>query len=197
MRIIISGWGLDAPIFEDKFHNEIPDPKDKKLLIIPCAGYDSYLCGKREVEYAINFGFEKENIYVFDELNPNKFSDLQLDYIYVPGGNTFKLFKAMKDTCFDKIIIDYVTKKEVTYIGVSAGVYLLGHDIEFVKLLEDNNVGIDEFTGLNLLNNVNILCHFYDSRYHIYKWHKANYPTIKMYLFSDENIAKFNGKDWY
>ena len=48
------------------------------------------------------FGFQKENIYVANYFDPFPFFNLDVDAIYISGGNTFGTMKLIRDSGFDK-----------------------------------------------------------------------------------------------
>ena len=52
------------------------------------------------------FGFQRKNIYVANYFDPTPFFDLDIDVIYISGGNTFGTMKLIRDSGFDKAIID-------------------------------------------------------------------------------------------
>lgn len=74
------------------------------------------------------------------------------DIIYVQGGNTFYLLKAVRESGFDQILNDLL-EKGIIYIGVSAGSVLMGASIETSgwKNADKNEVGIKDLTGLNMV----------------------------------------------
>ena len=43
------------------------------------------------------FGFTEANIHVFDYYNPAEFQNLDLDVIYISGGNTFKTLQRIRN----------------------------------------------------------------------------------------------------
>ena len=52
-------------------------------------------------------GFNRrKNIYVFDESRPDDFKNLDIDLIYVSGGNTFATLDKLRKCGFDKEIIN-------------------------------------------------------------------------------------------
>lgn len=76
------------------------------------------------------------------------------DVIYVQGGNTFYLLKAVRESGFDKVIKELI-ERGVIYIGVSAGTIIAGPNIDpaWWKYGEPNKnkVGLKNLTGLNLV----------------------------------------------
>jgi len=88
------------------------------------------------------------------------------DAVYIGGGNTFKLLKKIKESKFDKKLIDYFNNKGIIY-GGSAGALILGYDIKTSLICVDkdkNEVGLKDTKGLNLIKNYNIQCHFEDNQ---------------------------------
>ena len=51
------------------------------------------------------------------------FFNLDIDVIYISGGNTFGTLKLIRDSGFNKAIVDYV-QKGVIYIGGSMGAHI-------------------------------------------------------------------------
>ena len=78
------------------------------------------------------------------------------DAIYIGGGNTFKLLKKIKDSKFDKKLLEYYKKGGIIY-GGSAGAIIWGNDINIAKICKDadvNKVMLKNTKGVNLLKNL-------------------------------------------
>ena len=91
-----------------------------------------------------------------EEINLNNFKG-----IYIGGGNTFKLLKEIKENKFDKKLKSF---NGIIY-GGSAGAIIFGKTIEpcsFGKIKDKNNVKLKDLKGLNLVNNCNIKCHYFN-----------------------------------
>ena len=95
----------------------------------------------------------KENMYIFDENDIDKFVDLDIDLLYISGGNTFATLKKIKDSGFDKHIINYI-KNGVIYIGGSCGAHIVTKNIEHLLSLDDNYCNLDDFDGLGLFDGI-------------------------------------------
>lgn len=108
------------------------------------------------------FGFQRDNIYVFNYYNPKAYCDLDIDVIYVSGGNTFATLDRLRKRGFDKEIVNYVNKG-VTYIGGSAGAHIITKNIKHVLPFDDNYCGMTDFDGLGLFDGI-IFCHYTDER---------------------------------
>jgi len=74
------------------------------------------------------------------------------DIIYVQGGNTFYLLKAVKESGFDKLVPELLDEGKI-YIGISAGSMICGPTIETAgwKNVDANVVGLKDLTALGLV----------------------------------------------
>ena len=106
---------------------------------------------------------KKENIYIFDENKSEKFKNLDIDIIYVSGGNTFATLDKIRKANFDSAIIEYV-KKGVIYIGGSCGAHIVTKNIEHLLELDNNYVCINNYDALGIVDGV-IIPHFNASDY--------------------------------
>ncbi|MFA5994156.1 MAG: Type 1 glutamine amidotransferase-like domain-containing protein [Parcubacteria group bacterium] len=72
--------------------------------------------------------------------------------VYVEGGNTFYLLKAVRESGFDKVIKELI-EKSVPYIGSSAGSYIACPTIEMAtwKPKQKDRFGVSDFTAMNLV----------------------------------------------
>ena len=146
-----------------------------------------------------NDGFtNKENIYIFDEQNIDKFCCLDIDLIYVSGGNTFATLKKIKDSGFDKYIIKYV-ENGVTYIGGSCGAHIVTQNIEHLLSLDSNYCNLEDFDALGLFDGI-IIPH-YEAKEFNPNIRKKLYNELvkqnkyKVYkLKNDESIVIIDGK---
>lgn len=133
--------------------------KSGKMLIIPLASMFGKETGEKEKDFAVMTGFQKDNIHVFDDDNPDEFLNTKFDYIVVSGGNTFQLLYYVKKYCLDTFIRKQVNNDTI-YMGFSAGACLACRDIEYVKNFDDNNHITDgDFSALGLTDKY-FLCHF-------------------------------------
>lgn len=122
------------------------------------------------------FGFESGNINIFDYYNADKFTDLDIDVIYISGGNTFMTIDRIRKCGFDKEIIRYV-KQGAIYVGGCAGAHIASKSIEHVSAFDSVPEGMDNFSGLGLFDGI-LICHYTEER-------KALYEKLK-------NDGKYN-----
>ena len=132
------------------------------------------------------FGFNKANIHIFDYYSPKDFYNLDLDVIYISGGNTFMTLQRIRDCGFDKQIISYV-KRGVTYIGGSAGAHIATKDITHVKEFDLLPEDMIDFKGLGLFDGI-LICHYTEERKEILD-KLQNSSKYKVFsLTNDESI---------
>ena len=60
-----------------------------------------------------------------------------LDVVWVRGGNTFVLRRAMQQSGFDTIIMELLASDSIVYAGYSAGSCILGTTLEGLDLVDD------------------------------------------------------------
>lgn len=93
------------------------------------------------------------------------------DAVYVGGGNTYKLLKKIRDSKFDKKLLDYYQSGKVVY-GGSAGAIIWGRDIHTSSIGYDsdkNIVGLRDTRGINALSGLDIQCHYRPSQLKVHK----------------------------
>ncbi len=104
-------------------------------------------------EYAtiLELGIKEENITEYHYEENVDFSSY--DIIYIIGGNTFYQLKELREKNLVKKIINAINDG-VIYIGSSAGSIILGKTIETALPYDENWVGIEDFTGLNIVDGI-------------------------------------------
>ncbi len=135
------------------------------------------------------FGFSRENITVFDYADPQKFIDLDLDILYISGGNTFATLKRIRDCGFDQEILRYV-QSGVLYIGGSAGAHIATQSIAHVAAFDPIPDGMNECNGLGLFDGI-LICHYTEERRPLYEALTAA-GKYKVYALHDEDSLVVN-----
>lgn len=147
-----------------KVINDNVDVANSKVLFIPNEKATKELINSdKYYKRLYKDGFTENNIYIFDEENVNQFINLDIDVIYVGGGNTFATLKKIKDCGFDKYIINYINNG-VIYIGGSCGTHIVTKNIEHLLDLDNNYCNLDDYNGLGLLDGI-IIPHFNEVDY--------------------------------
>ena len=183
MKLILSSCDFRNEKSQKVIMDNLPYSIDKcRLLFIPNEKATAEaISGSVYYDRMQEFGFKKENVYVFDHNNPDKFRNLDIDVLYISGGNTFGTLDKIRKCGFDKDIINYV-KSDVVYIGGSAGAHIASKDIKHVAKYDDNNVEMTDFRGLGLFDGL-LICHYTYIRKNDYdklcktSEHKAYYLT--------------------
>ncbi len=89
------------------------------------------------------------------------------DSIYIGGGNTFSLLNDVYESGFDTVLKKYLETGRVV-CGGSAGAIIFGKDIRTASLGKDsdtNDVDLQNTTGLTMVKDYAIQCHYEDSQY--------------------------------
>lgn len=103
------------------------------------------------------------DIVMWDALTPNRIHELgTFGAVYIGGGNTYKLLDDLRKTGFDHALKDFLSNGGNVY-GGSAGAIVLGRDISTCSVMDTNEVGLDDTTGLGLVGNYAIWCHYVDA----------------------------------
>ncbi|MEY3784148.1 MAG: hypothetical protein RLZZ230_470 [Candidatus Parcubacteria bacterium] len=139
-----------------------------KVLYLPIAqgelsSYEACLGWFRETYK--EFDFEITMITDLSKCNSDYLNNF--DSVYIGGGNTFYLLNVIKEAGFIKFLTDFINSGKVVY-GGSAGAIILGKDIRTASLGNHpdlNEVGISDFSGLNVINSFTIHCHYNKDEY--------------------------------
>lgn len=164
MKLLLSSCDFGNPKSAQIIKDNLCKPlSDCKVLYFPNekATPDKIKSGKYEARVA-SLGFQRKNIYVANYFAPTPFFNLDIDLIYVSGGNTFGTMKLIREAGFDRAIIDYV-QRGVVYIGGSAGAHIVTANISHVAKYDINTYGLTDFSGLGLFQGV-LICHYTEAR---------------------------------
>ena len=82
--------------------------------------------------------------------------------IFVSGGNTYHLLNQLRSAGFVQALREYALDGGVLY-GGSAGAIVIGRDIDTCAHMDENIAGIDDTTGLDLVDGHAIWCHYTSS----------------------------------
>ena len=183
MKMFLTSTVFLNPLVTKKVFDKIDkDIKDCKVLFIPNEkATPEKLDSDKYINRVANWGFSKENVYVFDERYPEKFLKLDIDILTISGGNTFATMKKIRDCNFDKAIMNYV-KNGVIYIGGSCGSHIVTKNIKHVEEFDDNYVNLKNYDGLDLFDGI-LICHYDDSR-------KKAFEELK-----DSNVYRLTDND--
>ena len=164
MKLILSSCDFGNPTSARFIIDYLCKPiSESKVLYFPNEKVttEKIKSGKYEARVA-EFGFQKKNIHVANYFDPTPFLNLDIDVIYISGGNTFGTMKLIRDSGFDQAIMDYV-HRGVIYIGGSAGAHIATADLSHVVKYDKDTFGLTDFSGLGLYQGI-LVCHYTEDR---------------------------------
>lgn len=152
-KMLLTSAGFLNPKIGQKFLDLAGKPASEiKIIFVPTASKteeENYYVEESKQEL-IDLGIKKENIRILDINRKFLYSEIpEFDVMYVCGGNMFYLLAKVREFDFEKVIKQFVDAGKI-YVGVSAGSMLVCPDIELAAPFDPNDVGITDFSGLNL-----------------------------------------------
>ena len=69
------------------------------------------------------------------------------DAVWVIGGNSFLLRKAMEQSGFDKVIDQLIKTDKLVYAGYSAGIAVLAPSLRGVEMVDDPDIQVDGYNS--------------------------------------------------
>ena len=117
--------------------------------------------------------------------------------IYVEGGNTFYLLKAIRESGFDEVLKNLLDRGLV-YIGVSAGAYIMCPNIEVAtwRTGVERRFGVEDLTGLNYVPYV-LKAHYTDDMQKDVKEKTRNLKYPLRILRDGQGIYIEDGKECF
>ena len=161
MKLILNGGGIGKQIEDARaLLNSLID-HNKKILYIPFAWLDPTYKGCLEFMTDELSDVEKTGIDMVtstDELMNKNFNDYSC--IFIGGGNTYKLLNDLKVSgAFDKIKNYLINDNGIVY-GGSAGAIIFGKDLDSCNIDDENEVGLVDNKGFNMINGYSLFCHY-------------------------------------
>lgn len=163
MKAFLCGGGCGTQTLQaNKRLNEIID-HSKPCLYIPLAmiseRYDScYEWIQGELKH-IDIPYI-EMIRSAEELATKNLFDYS--FLFIGGGNTFKLLKELKTSSAYQNIANYLEHDGIIF-GGSAGAIIFGEDIEPAIFEDSNDVNLQDTSSFNLLHDISVFCHYTNS----------------------------------
>ncbi len=180
MKLILSSCDFRNDNSKNIILRNLPFPIDKcRLLFIPNekATFEA-IHSDKFVLRMMSFGFARENITVFDYSGADEYAALDIDVLYISGGNTFATLKRLRECGFDKYVVKYINSG-VTYIGGSAGAHIVSQNIAHLIEVDELPDGMTDFSGLGLFDGI-LICHYTNER-----------EALRNKLISDGNYKVF------
>ena len=164
-KIILSSCDFRNSDSAKYIYDNLPCPVDQcKVLYFPNEkATEEAIKSIKFYQRLSEFGFSKENIYVFNYFSPAEFDvNAHIDVIYISGGNTFGTLKRIKESRAEKVILDCLSRGAM-YIGGSAGAHIASRSIQHVSKYDVDTYGLTDFSGLCLFDGI-LICHYSDLR---------------------------------
>ena len=161
MKLVLNGGGTDKQVESArKLLNSLIN-HNKKILYIPFAWPDKTYSGCLEFMTNELSDIDKTGIDMvktIDELLSKNFNDYAC--LYIGGGNTYQLLHMLKTSGAFNKIKKYLLEDNGIVYGGSAGAIIFGKDLDTCYLDDDNDVGLTDVTGFDMLNGYSLLCHY-------------------------------------
>ena len=163
-NILLTSTGLEHKAIIDKFLAMIPkETGEMRFLFIPTASRtdEEKFYVRKSFDQLLGLGVKSDNIFWFDPDDISTHRDkMEIDCIYVCGGNPFFLLKKLKECGYYAKILEWANDG-LLYIGVSAGSMIAAPDINYICWAEINDCGLEDTKGLAFIT-AGILPHYTD-----------------------------------
>jgi dipeptidase E len=161
-NILLTSTGLEHKAIIDRFLAMIPkDTDEMRILFIPTASRteEEKFYVRKSFDQLLALGVRSDNICWFDPEDLSTHRDrMEIDCIYVCGGNPFFLLKKLKECGYYAKILEWVNEG-LLYIGVSAGSMIAAPDINYICWANINDCGLEDTKGLSFIT-AGILPHY-------------------------------------
>ena len=161
MKLVLNGGGTDKQVRSARqLLNSLID-HDKAVLYIPLAWPDPTFEGCLEFMSGELSDVDKAGIDMVgsaEELTDRDFSSYAC--LYIGGGNTYKLLHLLKQSGAFEKIGKYLTEEDGIVYGGSAGAIIFGKDLRSCSTDDENEVGLTDMSGFNMLNGYSLCCHY-------------------------------------
>lgn len=98
----------------------------------------------------------------------------QFDAVWIPGGNSFLLRHAMRESGFDTIIKNLLQEDKIVYAGYSAGIVVLCETLKGIEIVDDIKYVKEIYNTEPIWDGLGIL------PYSIAPHYKSNHPESEL-----------------
>lgn len=81
------------------------------------------------------------------------------DMLWVRGGNTFVLRKALATSGADKLLVDLIRQEKIVYGGYSAGVCILAPNLQGIELVDVENIYVPDYQPNTIWDGLGLLAY--------------------------------------
>lgn len=155
MKLLLTSTGLLNENVRNKFLSLFKGVfPDTKVLFITSASktkkHEWYV--NRTKGELLELGIKEDNLITYHSGDkPSKDILNEINLIFVCGGNTFYLLERIRESGLDKDIVEMI-KKDVFYIGASAGSIIVSPNIKIAESGDTNDRNLKDLNGFNLVN---------------------------------------------
>lgn len=164
MELFLGGGGgrIDSSELDKKFVASLD--VSKPLLYIPIATNTAKYPYSGCVDWLLSvlgpLGVTSIVMWVEEDLKTKTKQDFdQFSGIYIGGGNTYKLLKELKEFGIFDVLLT-LAKDGMPIYGGSAGAIIMAKTIIPAGFLDENKVGLTDFSALNLVQGYDVWCHY-------------------------------------
>ena len=185
MKLILSSCDFRNERSRQFILDNLPKPiAECRLLFIPNekSTSDKVSSGKYHARMA-ELGFDPALVRVLDYADPAPSVGLDIDVLYISGGNTFATLDSIRRCGFDREIVRYI-RSGVTYIGGSAGAHIVCNNLKHVAQFDLIPEGMTDLRGLGLFDGY-LICHFTPAR-QVYYTNLINAHNHGVYTLTDD-----------
>ena len=161
MKLVLNGGGKGNQVKDARALLNSLIEHSKPALYIPLAWPDPTYSGCLEFMTNELSDVQKAGIEMIksaDELLNKNFKDYA--FIYIGGGNTYKLLNDLKVSGAFEKIKNYLIEEDGIIYGGSAGAILFGKDLDSCNTDDPNEVGLEDNSSFDMINGYSLLCHY-------------------------------------
>lgn len=164
MKLILSSSDFGNPISAQFIKDNLGKPMEEcRVLYFPNEkATEERINSSKYYDRVSALGFQRQNITVFNYYDPVGYDSLEIDAIYISGGNTYGTIDRIREAKADMLIKKYV-KNGAVYIGGSAGAHIACANISHVKRYDTNTFNVKDMRGLELYTGI-LICHYNKDR---------------------------------
>lgn len=164
MKLILSSSDFGNPISAQFIKDNLGKPIEEcRVLYFPNEkATEERINSSKYYDRVSALGFQRQNITVFNYYDPVGYDSLEIDAIYISGGNTYGTIDRIREAKADVLIKKYV-KNGAVYIGGSAGAHIACANISHVKRYDTNTFNVKDMRGLELYTGI-LICHYNKDR---------------------------------
>ncbi len=124
---------------------------------------------QQEIDDLTGLGFNPEDLDLRNYFGKQKELRAKMSeygLVWVMGGNSFVLRRAMKESGFDEIIKDLSHGDSLVYAGYSAGVCVITPTLKGAELVDDPNIILEGYKNQTIWDGIGLINYSFAPHYH-------------------------------